>query len=562
MTGLRGAEWHARIECGGRVSGAGFLVARDTVLTCAHVVQDSERFAVTVTFPQRPGSDPVAARVVAHGGWDDGHGTDLGDLAVLRLDQDMAITPAVLALADTAHSDRKLVAYGFPAGHGDTGTQSLLHTVGPLLVGGEWIELEAWSGHGQPLAVGFSGAAVTLVDSGEVVGMVTAAAGARAVQTGRMMPTHVMARYWPDLAALVPAASSVMHPDGARLRGLVEKAVRAGLKIHPGRLYAEVVGVYDPDPPPEGFGSLRAAAWFVLYEVDDPATATRFADRLETLLDVGPRPADRPEWAPVLVELRHSGAGGLISVEVSAYGKGRCRRIIAETVPQARLRTCVQEGIEAAVDHLPEGTDELIAFALPRDWLDWPVDRWAKAADDPVPLGCAYPLVVTDHVRRKPSTRRTLARAWKSLDASTGVSLHKVGCAGLEAPRQLRLRLWQSEFYLAGFAAAARTAPTRPHFEMSLTAPAPVIMWSRRGCDTAGQHGCADDCTGTAFLSALDSEIAHVTPGELPRRVRALRREADAMDEHWAQDIQLLWDDPRCFTDDDTTTSHVRSPVT
>lgn len=579
VRGMRRAEWHARIECGGGV-GAGFLVTDDTVLTCAHVVQDSDREPVTITFPQRPGAAAVSARVVAHGGWDDGHGTDLGDLAVLELDRTVDIAPALLASADIAHGDRKLVAYGFPAGH-DKGTQAVVHTVGPLLVGGEWIELEAWSGHGQPLAVGFSGAAVTLVDTGEVVGMITAAAGAREVRTGRMMPTHVMARYWPGLDALLPPQPPA-HPDGARLRALVDKAVRARLKCHPGRLYAEVVGAYDPDPPPEGFDSLRAAAWFVLYEVADPATATRFADHLESLLDAPSRSGRRPDWAPVLVELRHTGADdGLIRVEVSAYGRGRCHRVPPETVPRSRLRACVQEAIEAALARLPDGTDELITFALPRDWLDWPVDRWQRGPDDPVPLGCAYPLVVTDHVRRRPGTRRLLTRAWQELDAATGVQVHPVTCAGLEDPKRLRLRLWQSEACLAGFATVSRASRTRRHFEMSLTAPTPAIVWSRRGCESAGPSAgsdtgpetgkntergtgvgaCAEACPGAAFLSALHTEFSHVPPAELPRRILALRREADAEDDHWARDIQLLWDDPRCFTDRSSTAVHVQSPV-
>ncbi|MFF7973404.1 hypothetical protein [Streptomyces sp. NPDC007905] len=38
---MSGAAWHARIEYGGAVAGAGFLVTRRTVPTCAHVVRDS-----------------------------------------------------------------------------------------------------------------------------------------------------------------------------------------------------------------------------------------------------------------------------------------------------------------------------------------------------------------------------------------------------------------------------------------------------------------------------------------------------------------------------------------
>ncbi|MFD5846371.1 VMAP-C domain-containing protein [Streptomyces chartreusis] len=578
MTGLRGAEWHARIECGGRVSGAGFLVARDKVLTCAHVIEDGDVAPVTVTFPQRPDEAPVAARVVAHGGWD-GRMSELGDLAVLELDREPEIVPAPLAPADVAHDDRRLMAYGFPAGYDQDGTIAECRTVTELLLSGEWIQLETWSGHGQPLAVGFSGAAVTLVETGQVIGMVTAAAGAHGVRTGRMMPTRVLARYWPGLSALVPQPHGMRqqdpehrfvpdsepvtplpgHPDGPRLRALVERAARAGLDCDPMQLYSAAAGSYDPLPPREGFGSLWSAAWFVLCEVDDPDTVTRFADRLDALLTAPPR----AETGAILIELGHSGAGeDLVRVEVSAYSAGRRHPVPAETVPKSLLRTCIQDRIEDAFCHLTPGADELIAFALPRDWLDWPVDRWEKGPDDDTPLGCVHPVVVTDHARRRTSTRHVLTSAWKRLDSRTGARVHRVACGGVEDPRKLRLALVQSEECLAGFGATSDAARTRPHFETSLTAPAPVIVWSRRGCDP-GRADCtgASDCPGTAFLDALDTLVSHVPPAQLPRQVLNLRQLADAEEEHWARDIQLLWDDPRRFTDPHASAVHRRSPV-
>ncbi|CAM5380269.1 Serine protease OS=Streptomyces alboniger OX=132473 GN=CP975_30500 PE=4 SV=1 [Streptomyces alboniger] len=152
------------------------------VLTCAHVVR-GQSTGLTVTFTERPGSPAVPARVVAHGGWvGGGH---LGDLAVLELDQEMPIAPAALAPVGTAHgvtAPRKLVVYGFPVGF-DEGTLAEYRITAPQLINREWIQLEAWQPGGQPLAPGFSGSAVTLVDTGEVVGMVTAQ-GAPGALTG------------------------------------------------------------------------------------------------------------------------------------------------------------------------------------------------------------------------------------------------------------------------------------------------------------------------------------------------------------------------------------------
>ncbi|MFE9026385.1 trypsin-like peptidase domain-containing protein [Streptomyces iakyrus] len=561
---MNSAEWHARIELRGRVTGAGFLVTPSTVLTCAHVVGDGEGLAVT--FTERPGTPAVSARVVAHGGWAGGV-TDPGDLAVLELDREMPVAPAALAPADAAHgtTDRKLVVYGFPRGF-DEGTLTECRVTAPQLIRREWLQLEAWHQGGQPLAPGFSGAAVTLADTGEVVGMVTADAGSGEVRTGRMMPTQVMARYWPDLHGLVPTSDHATA-DRARLRALVERAARAGVDCDPVRLYTAAAGPFDPPPPEEGFDSLWSAALFVLCELDGPGaarTVARFADRLRDLLHAPAAEPSAPDWSPILVELGHSGAGdGLVRVEVSAYSEGRRHPVDSGTVERHRLHAYVQEGIEAAFRCLTPGADELVAFALPRDWLDWPVDRWEIAPDDDTPLGCVYPLVVTDHARRKASTRHVLTRTWKRLDSWPGVRMHRVECGVPEEPGRLRLRLRQRDACLAGFGTAPAAARTRPHFDTSLTAPAPVIVWSRGGCDS-GQEECAgaDGCTGKAFLDALDAHVMAVPPAELPRQILALREEAHAEEDHWARGIQLLWDDPRVFADPHAVAAaHARSPV-
>ncbi|MFC8512117.1 trypsin-like peptidase domain-containing protein [Streptomyces sp. NPDC057257] len=659
---MRHAEWHARVECGGKVAGAGFLVSADKVLTCAHVVEGGDRAELTVSFPQRPGFEPVPARVVAHGGWAAGRLADRGDLAVLKLDREVGIAPAALASADAAHGDRRLVAYGFPAGYDEGTLAEYRITAGPFLISREWIQLEAWRGHGQPLVAGFSGAAVTLVDTGEVVGMVTAADRARDVRTGRMMPTDVIVNYWPDTPDLGPApdlgptagasgaapgltdsapgpsnspsalagpppglagpvpgpgnpaagfdsrppslvihapgpgnptsghagtdpgrigatsglgslppglaapahAPAHTHADHVRLRGLVEQAVRVGLECDPVRLYGDAAGPFDPPAPPEGFASLWAAAWFVLCEVDDPDTPTRFADRLDALLNAPARSGGVPDWAPILVEVRPSGAGSdVYRVEVSAYSGRRRHPVASDTVPEDRLPAYVQDHVEAAFRCLTPGADELIAFALPRDRLDLPVDRWGSAPDDPTPLGCTYPVVVTDHVRRTAAKRHVLTRVWDHLRTSEAAPIQRVACDCPDNPMKLRQRMRRPGACLAGFAAASPQARTRPHFEESVTAPAPVIVWSRRGCEAAGEAGCAgaDDCPGTAFLDALDARVAHVPPAELPRTILALREEADAEEDHWARDIQLLWDDPHCFTDEHAGAVHLHSPI-
>ncbi|MEU9557313.1 trypsin-like peptidase domain-containing protein [Streptomyces fumanus] len=537
---MNGAAWHARIACGKEV-GAGFLVSARRLLTCAHVVRDSGSEPVTVAFPGRADLGELPAAVAVHGGWREG-ATDRGDLAVLELDRDVPLPPAVFAPpgAERGTPAPELIAYGFPRGYDEGMLASYRALPGPLIAG-EWVQLEALTAHGQPLAGGFSGAAVTLGD-GTVVGMVTAVAGARDVRVGRMLPVEVMARYWPGLGELVPTPG---HRADAlrRLYALVRQAERAGLDCDPDRLYASAMDPFDPRPE-QGFGSLWAAAAYVQWEVPDPAAVARFADRLQALLD---DPPPRPSaWSPIVVEIGHSGAGAdQVTVEVSAYRDGRRHPVGARRLPRTAVRGYVQERIDEAFTRLDPGAEELLTFVLPREWLNEPVAHWPCSADDPTPLGCAYPLVVTDRSRhRSGRLRHQLSKKWRKLDNSPGAPLHRVDCGTRERPPSLRKKL-REEVELAGFAAPPPAAGE--HFEVGLNVPVPVLLWPRTGCPGDGHDG---PCSGTAFLDRLTESVVGVPPAELPTLVRELRETADAdedPDSHWAREVQLLWDDPRCF---------------
>ncbi|CAL9449701.1 hypothetical protein SUDANB176_02415 [Streptomyces sp. enrichment culture] len=551
------AAWHARIACGTEV-GAGFLVSARQVLTCAHVVRRSATADVRVSFPNRAGLGELTATVAVHGGWRGGD-TDTGDLAVLELEREVPLAPAVFAPpgAERGTPSPELVAYGFPRGY-EEGTLALYRALPGPLIAGEWMQLEAVSGHGQPLAEGFSGAAVTLAD-GSVVGMVTAVAGGRDVRAGRMLPTEVMARYWSGLGELVPTPGHGAE-DLRALYALVRRAERTGPRCDPDRLYVDAVGPFGPPLPEGGFASLASAAAYVQWEVPEPEAVTRFADRLRELLD-GP-PARPSAWSPVVVEIDHSGAGpDQVTVEVSACRDGRRHPVGARRLPRAAVRAYVQERIDEAVARLAPGADELLAFVLPREWLNEPVAHWECGADDPTPLGCAYPLVVADRSRQRSGRlRHQLHKKWQKLDAGSGAAVHRVECGTRERPPRLRKRLWDDGADLVGLAAPPTVA--RQYFEVGLNVPVPVLLWSRTGCPGDGHgsgHGGA--CSGGAFLDELTASVAGIPPAELPQHFLELRLAADAADEpdrHWARDVQLLWDDPRCFP---ATAASLHSPV-
>lgn len=263
---MSSASWHARINCG-RDTGAGFLVTERHVLTCAHVVAHSDTAPVAVSFAHG-GEGEVPARVIAHGGWD-GRDTDPGDLAVLELDRPVSLKPAEFATPSDAYGDppRRLLAYGFPKRY-DEGTLAEYRATADQLIAGEWVQLEAWAAHGQPLAPGFSGAAVTLADTGRVVGMVSAAARSPEIRNGRMLPTQIMARYWPRLGDLIPTPE-YDQPQKERLRRLVE-AAEEGAPSGAGELCAQPPRTrsrHTTESPalrsaaPKGCTSTRSAPW-------------------------------------------------------------------------------------------------------------------------------------------------------------------------------------------------------------------------------------------------------------------------------------------------------------
>ncbi|MFF1376835.1 trypsin-like peptidase domain-containing protein [Streptomyces sp. NPDC058308] len=588
---MSSASWHARIDCG-RETGAGFLVSERHLLTCAHVVRDGGAREIAVSFPHHKALGTVAATVCAHGGWSGRH-DDAGDLAVLELERPVRVAPAEFALPGDAydHPRPRLLAYGFPEGY-DEGTLAEYRATAAQLIAGEWVQLEAWSAHGQPLAPGFSGAAVTLADSGRVVGMVSAAAGGSGVRNGRMLPASVMARYWPPLGDLVPTPG---HRRAAkeRLRALVDRVVADGAggggAPDPERLYRDAVGPLGPPVPPEGFASLWAAAWYLLSEVEDPAATARLTDRLADLLEAPATPAapapsrspspggPPPAWSPILVEIDHSGAGGdQVLVEVSACRDGHRHPVASHTLARDRVPAYVRARVDDAFSHLAPDAEELLAFVLPRTLLNMPVAQWGRGADDPTPLGCSYPLVVADRARRTGGLRHQLARKWQNVDGRPAAPLYRVECATQEKPNRLRFRLRQDDADLAGFTLPPREARVGAHFDATLNAPVPVVLWPRSGCaahvrDDAGGTGGATggpdasvstagsgtrggtgsgDCAGSAFLDRAAAHVEGLSLAELPRVILALREAADAADDpdaHWARDVQLLWDDPRCL---------------
>ncbi|MET9563925.1 trypsin-like peptidase domain-containing protein [Streptomyces tauricus] len=646
---MNSASWHARISCG-RDTGAGFLVTERHVLTCAHVVARRDTDTVAVSFAHA-GYEEIPARVVAHGGWD-GRESDPGDLAVLELDRPVPLKPAEFATPTDAYGDppRRLLAYGFPKRY-DEGTLAEYRATARQLIAGEWVQLESWAAHGQPLAPGFSGAAVTLADTGRVVGMVSAAARSPEIRNGRMLPAQVMARYWPRLADLIPtpdydqqqkehlrhllrqldqpASQALTGTRGPARQALTDPtpAHRTGPQPHlpgargtahpaptgpqpthdhpipasasasaqeydPERLYQDAVGPLGPPLPPHRFTSLWDAAWYLLSEVPDPAAVTRFTARLADFVDDTPtrtalrawpsapqahradpapgRPARGSSgrdaahtWSPILVEIAPSGSGdGSFLVEVSAYNGGHRRVVGSRRLPVDRVRPYTLERIDEAYRELSVGARELLAFVLPRRWLNTDVAHWQRSADDDSPLGSFAPLVVLDLERRRSGgLQHKLRQKWQYLDERPAARLHRIDCWSV-GQDQVKLTIGlRRDADMVGFATPPRADRVRRLFQASLNAAVPVMLWPRTGC--RGEHRCGEsgDCRGAEFLDRLAEHLAKLPPRELPRFVHELRETAYASDgpePHWAYDLALLWEDPECLPDP---TGYLHNPV-
>ncbi|MEU8761729.1 trypsin-like peptidase domain-containing protein [Streptomyces sp. NPDC048659] len=579
--------WHARVDGAGLVLGSGFLVAADTVLTCAHVVDG--RSDATVWFPGAQGLGEVRARVARRGPWGGG-AADPGDVAVLTLDRPVPVPPIAFAGPEDLAGDReppRLVAYGFPDGYAHEGAQTELRTTAAgQLIHDEWQQAEYWKGFGQEPSHGFSGAAAMRAADGTVVGMV--ASYDPVVRNARILPARVLARYVPALAALVPTPGC--SPE--EKRGLVELVERAGpLPVPVERLLAAATGPLGPPLPPAPPRDLWRGVWHLLSETTPVRGRLPLAELALRVADLtqdeelrrafrgwarehrdrhrGPRretapaahagrtgdagragPGGSVPWAPILVEVRRSGADGAsVIAEVSVY-RGGDRLLVSERrLTAARLRGWVLDRIDEAYEEIVDGRP-LIAFALPRSWLNKDVDQWTRKRGQEPPLGCSSPVVVLDHDRRSKGRQQfALKRVWEELDRQEGSPLHRVACATPQGPAQLSVLL-QDVRGAVGFGRPPTASRERSLYGAALDAPAPIVLWPRDGCPPGGP--CAGDCSGSGFLDRIAERISRLPPGELPDLVFRLRKEAflhEGPEPHWAAQLSLVWEDPRRFPD-------------
>ncbi|MFD9518620.1 trypsin-like peptidase domain-containing protein [Streptomyces sp. NPDC059979] len=182
--------------------GAGFLVAADVLVTCAHVVQAAgggPGETVRLLFPHAGGA-PRSQGVVLQEGWRD---PAYEDVAVVRLNS-APTGVEVLPLGSAAGcKDHRVHSFGFPE-QAPMGGHHGYAVAGDLLPAtdgrGSLLQLTG----ANDLTTGFSGGPVVDEASGLVIGMLTEITAPDAYGKGQgiayVTPTQVLREVWPDLA--------------------------------------------------------------------------------------------------------------------------------------------------------------------------------------------------------------------------------------------------------------------------------------------------------------------------------------------------------------------------
>ncbi len=199
----------------GTVGGAGFLVAPDLVLTCAHVVSDAlgrprdedpAGSAITVDLPladdrpdDRPGDDPRQWPAVVER-WVPIRTGRAGDIALLRLRE--AVPGArPLPMADPESVlEHGALTVGFTGGEpGETWFRGRLS--GATSEG--WLQLSRADGVSAYIKRGFSGSPVWDNELGTVVGLMVAAEPEQDAQQGYVLRTRAILREFPELVPVI-----------------------------------------------------------------------------------------------------------------------------------------------------------------------------------------------------------------------------------------------------------------------------------------------------------------------------------------------------------------------
>ncbi|SDC99226.1 S1 family peptidase [Glycomyces harbinensis] len=232
--------WLVRIPYpdGDRIAGAGMLVSRRFIVTCAHVVGlhagrtaeaagrgAAPAWPVSVEFPFADLAGPHPATIVH---WaplrDDGD----GDVAVLRLERPVREVESAPLMIPKQMRGHRFSVHGFPSG--DRAAREAAGTIrGASGQSGNWVQVDADGVTGWSVEHGFSGAPVYDHDAGAVVGIIALMDRHR---SGHLLPVRYLRELWPRLPIrdgdCEPPEAEPERPKAPRPRGPVFRQAWAG----------------------------------------------------------------------------------------------------------------------------------------------------------------------------------------------------------------------------------------------------------------------------------------------------------------------------------------------
>jgi hypothetical protein len=542
-------QWRVRIDADTdppSTLGAGFLIDPQRVLTCAHLV-----IGLTSVRVSLPGG-PVGLRavVVPLTGW--AQLGDHGDIALLRLEAPAAVSPARFAQPEGTYWAGELRARGFRLGFEQTGSYVTLRTAPDMTLAREWWQLDVDQDRPERLAAGFSGAAVYLAETGEVIGMVSDADLDSDGRMGRMLPLAALRRHWEDLDDLLPLPW-LTTTERRELREIVRDATAPAQQA-----YTEAFPGSGPLPE---FWSLWDAIRYVAEERFEEDRLARFVAKLAHYL---PRIAtDRlSAWsrralgaeitmptgggtqipASVIIRLERRTHGDTYELTLSSLINGIPGHTTPPVeVPAAQVREKVETSLPALVRDML-GYDWMIEFALPESWLYKAVEEW-RAGGTPM---LAYPVVVRDVERLKPAFRQDRAiQRWATLRERALTQPEPVRCTDNRTKDQYFYWLTAREDVCV-LVHSQRPKPS--HLTSALNAGIPVMVWPRSACPDPVHSECA----GARLGKELVALVADAHPDELPKLVKKLRAQARSQPNdqpHCGRRLTLFWDDPARLPD-------------
>ncbi|MFJ4582532.1 nSTAND1 domain-containing NTPase [Streptomyces echinatus] len=185
----------------GQVVGAGFLVAEDLVVSCAHVMLEAGAGpgdTVQLAFPHAPGAPQVEGSVEA-GAW---RAPEDDDVAVIRLSGSVEGVTALRLGSAAGCRGHAVRSFGFPA-QAPAGGHFGFGVAGDLLPATDSRGMHLQLTAANDLTTGFSGAPVVDEVTGLVIGLVTEITALDEHERGQgiayVTPTQTLREIWPDL---------------------------------------------------------------------------------------------------------------------------------------------------------------------------------------------------------------------------------------------------------------------------------------------------------------------------------------------------------------------------